>query len=214
MFDLTQITYRSHAHYHNPSIMTPDFLNKLGIDISSWSIKEKGKSRTPVRSNIPFENGTELSIDWTDFAIALTTREAIEKHKDIAEDIFIKYLSKLPYVDYDFLVVGYNGNIVFKSEKQLDAFLGCFLGNDIINDKKNDMNEMSFAFVFPLCSLPLYLSIEYNKAEKGKVKLHGEYKIELGEYDEANLESKISDKLSATDSLYEEFHKYVTKLEG
>ena len=88
------------AEFHNPSILSPDFLESKEIVPSDWTVTEA--ITTPQVSSVRYENEIQWVVEQAKLTVAESTKEYESPFRDdyLVYELVKAYLAILPHVPY------------------------------------------------------------------------------------------------------------------
>ena len=145
------------AEFHNPSILSPDFLKANRIVPENW---EPGDViTTPQFSNLQFQNGIAWTVDQSKLTVVDTCESVFRTdYRARAYDLVASYLRVLPHVPYRSL--GLNFVVTIRRDDPLNWLTERYLRDDFRLLRLPNRLTMVPRFTIPvddgiLCSLSL-----------------------------------------------------------
>ncbi|MGB6065461.1 MAG: hypothetical protein WBG50_11670 [Desulfomonilaceae bacterium] len=160
MVEISQLEIVVAAENHNPTILNPDFLVRNKIVPDTWKLAQPPICIQPL-AQVSYDNGVSITADPAKVVFSEMFREGIVGQPS-APGIAMKYVSKLPHVDYRAVGINPTGHVVLDSD---DDAPRSYLMSTLISDGHwrnygNAPVDVSLNFVFTLQDCRCSIAIE------------------------------------------------------
>jgi hypothetical protein len=134
---------------HNPSLINPDFLERLGIIDENWGWSRAGDSiTTPPFATVPYDSGVTVTVETNKLQV-IDQAGLIPLESHVTE-IVKRYIEVLPHIPYQAVGINFSGAVTM-------ADPGIYLKKHFFREGKWDTAEhplesVGLKFMYPLAA--------------------------------------------------------------